>query len=88
MSIFKENPVLESAVKHYNRFSLDRDLLDEYEKREMFLRQQEDLIAQGREEEKINIAKNLLLMNMSSTDISKITGLSVGDVQALADGKM
>ncbi len=76
MSITKDNPVLESAVGYYKDFNLDRDLIDEYEKREMFLRQQDDLIEQGIEQRNLEIAENLLVMNFNIDDIKKATGLS------------
>ncbi len=81
MSILKENPVLGSAFNCYNKFRLDKELLTEYEKREMYLRQQRDLIIQGHaeglEQGKIEIAKTMLEENYSMEVISKITGLSM-----------
>ncbi len=89
MSITKENPVLESAVKYYKEFSLNKDLIDEYTKREIFLRQQSDLLEQrhkeGREEgernRNIEIAVNMLAKNMAFEVISEITGLSAADIE-------
>ncbi len=87
VNILKENPVLESAVNHYKRFSLDKDLLTEYEKREMYLRQQADLIEQGREEgqqkEKVEIARNMISKNMPLELISEITGLSEVEIEKI-----
>ncbi len=85
MSITKDNPVLESAVEYYKKFSLDKDFIDEYEKREMFLRQQDDLIEQakdeGIEQEKINVTKNLLLNHVDINVIVLSTGLSKEQIE-------
>ena len=40
-----------------------------------------DGISKGVSQEKVNIAKNLLSMNMSLEDISKATGLSVEEIE-------
>ncbi len=89
MSITKDNPVLESAMGFYKKFSLDKDFIDEYEKREMFRLQQHDLIEQGIEkgieqgieQNKIEIAKNMLLDNEPIEKIVKYTNLSKNDIE-------
>ena len=46
-----------------------------------------DGISKGVSQEKVNIAKNLLSMNMSLEDISKATGLSVEEISKLKNEK-
>ncbi len=69
--------------------NLDENLLSEYERREMFLLQQESLREEGEaigsEKGKIEIAKNLILMNMSVPDIAKVAGLGMEDVEKLVE---
>ena len=44
-----------------------------------------DGITKGISQEKINIAKNLLSMNMSLEDISKATGLSIEEIKKISN---
>ena len=44
-------------------------------------------IEQGRKEEKMEIAKNLLNTNLSDEDIAKATGLSIEEIMQLKEGK-
>ena len=46
-----------------------------------------DDISKGVSKEKVNIAKNLLSMNMSLEDISKATGLTVEEINKLKNEK-
>ena len=46
-----------------------------------------DGISKGVSKEKVNIAKNLLSMNMSFEDISKATGLTVEEINKLKNEK-
>ena len=46
-----------------------------------------DGISKGVSQEKVNIAKNLLSMNMPLEDISKATGLSVEEISKLKNEK-
>ena len=46
-----------------------------------------DGISKGMSKEKVNIAKNLLSMNMSLEDISKATGLTVEEINKLKNKK-
>lgn len=46
-----------------------------------------DGISKGVSKEKVNIAKNLLSMNMSLDDISKATGLSIEEINKLKNEK-
>jgi len=46
-----------------------------------------DGISKGVSKEKVNIAKNLLSMNMSLEDISKATGLTVEEINKLKNEK-
>ncbi len=47
----------------------------------MFLRQQDDLIEQGIEQEKIEIAENLLLNHVDINVIVSSTGLSIEQIE-------
>ena len=44
-------------------------------------------IEQGKAEEKMEIAKNLLNINLSDEDIAKATGLSTEEIMQLKEGK-
>lgn len=44
-------------------------------------------IEQGKKEEKMEIAKNLLNTNLSDEDIAKATGLSIEEIMQLKEGK-
>ena len=44
-------------------------------------------IEQGKAEEKMEIAKNLLNTNLSDEDIAKATGLSIEEIMQLKEGK-
>ncbi len=81
MSILKENPVLEDAVDYYGRFILDKELVDEYEKHEMYLHRQNDLIEQGKEDKQIEIAKKMLLENEPIDKIIRYTDLTIEQIE-------
>lgn len=95
MSVLKENPVLKDAVDYYGKFILTKELIEQYEKHEMYLHRQNDLIEQGREEGmeqgeaiglekgKIEIAKNLISMNMAIDSIVQATGLRIEDIEKI-----
>ncbi len=71
--------MLESAVKYYKEFTLDKDLVDEYYKHEAYIRQKNDLIEESRIEggqsKAIQIAKNMLEKNISIDLVIEIIGL-------------
>ena len=85
--LLKEDTIFEKAMKKYNYFTDNEDLLNEYDKREAYLVYQHSLMRdfkeEGREEEKYSIAKTLKQMNMDNASISKATGLSLDEIEKL-----
>ena len=85
--LLKEDTIFEKAMKKYNYFTDNEDLLNEYDKREAYLVYQHSLMRdfkeEGREEEKYSIAKTLKQMNMDNASISKATGLSLDENEKL-----
>ena len=85
--IVKEKPILESAIQDYKYFTLDKDLMSEYDKRETFLVGQSMMFAEerniGREEGKIEIAKNLLKNNVDIDIIISSTGFTREEIDNL-----
>ena len=85
--LLKEDTIFEKAMKKYNYFTDNEDLLNEYDKREAYLVYQHSLIRdfkeEGREEEKYSIAKTLKQMNMDNASINKATGLSLEEIEKL-----
>ena len=85
--LLKEDTIFEKAMKKYNYFTDNEDLLNEYDKREAYLVYQHSLMRdfkeEGREEEKYSIAKTLKQMNMDNASISKATGLTIEEVEKL-----
>ena len=45
----------------------------------------EEMVIDAKKEALVAVAQNLLSMNMSAEDVSKATGLSIEEVQALAN---
>ena len=98
--LLKEDTIFEKAMKKYNYFTDNKDLLNEYDRREAFLVYQSSLMRdfkeegikegklEGRKDEKYSIAKTLKQMNMDDASISKATGLSIEEIRNLrSDGK-
>ena len=98
--LLKEDTIFEKAMKKYNYFTDNKDLLNEYDRREAFLVYQSSLMIdfkeegikegklEGRKDEKYSIAKTLKQMNMDDASISKATGLSIEEIRNLrSDGK-
>ena len=85
--LLKEDTIFEKAIKKYNYFTDNEDLLNEYDRREAYLVYQHSLMRdfkeEGREEEKYSIAKTLKQMNMDNASISKATGLSLDEIEKL-----
>ena len=86
--LLKEDTIFEKAMKKYNYFTDNEDLLNEYDKREAYLVYQHSLMRdfkeEGREEEKYSIAKTLKQMNMDDASISKATGLTIEEIQNIS----
>ena len=85
--LLKEDTIFEKAMKKYNYFTDNKDLLNEYDKREAYLVYQASLMRdskeEGREEEKYSIAKNLKKSGLDIRFISENTGLSIEEIEKL-----
>ena len=97
--LLKEDTIFEKAINKYNYFTDNKDLLNEYDRREAYLVYQASLMRgsreegieegrregklEGRKDEKYSIAKTLKQMNMDNASISKATGLSIKEIEKL-----
>ena len=89
--LLKEDTIFEKAMKKYNYFRDNEDLLNEYDKREAYLVYQHSLMRDFKEEGKeegeknksISIAKNLKKSGLDIKFISENTGLSIEEVEKL-----
>ena len=85
--LLKEDTIFEKAIKKYNYFTDNEDLLNEYDRREAYLVYQHSLMRgskeEGREEEKYSIAKNLKKSGLDIKFISENTGLSIEEIEKL-----
>ena len=89
--LLKEDTIFEKAMKKYNYFTDNEDLLNEYDKREAYLVYQHSLMRDFKEEGKeegeknksISIAKNLKKSGLDIKFISENTGLSIEEVEKL-----
>ena len=97
--LVKEKPIMEEVQRKYNNFIKDRIMMNEYDKRQAYLYGnqimleeerrlgKEEGIKEGIEQGEINKAKDIALnlknMNMSNEDISRITGLSIEEINKL-----
>ena len=87
--IAERNPQIGRAVVRLRALSADeqaRDMLERREKAqrdfEMFMN---DAEKKGRAEERIEVARNLLAMGLSVEQIVKATGLTLGEIESLAE---
>ena len=89
--LLKEDTIFEKAMKKYNYFTDNEDLLNEYDKREAYLVYQHSLMRDFKEEGKLEgikensytIAKNLKKSGLDIKFISKNTGLSIKEIEEL-----
>ena len=97
--LLKEDTIFEKAINKYNYFTDNKDLLNEYDRREAFLVYQSSIMRdfkeEGREEgikegklegikeNSYAIAKTLKQMKMDNASISKATGLSIEEIRKL-----
>ena len=97
--LVKEKPIMEEVQRKYNNFIKDRIMMNEYDKRQAYLYGnqimleeerrlgKEEGIKEGIEQGEINKAKDIALnlknMNMSNENISRITGLSIEEINKL-----
>ena len=89
----RENEPFSQYVNSYGVANMDEETRRQYRrwKIESYFHKLElnairaEGVAEGIAEEKINIAKNAVRSNISVSDISIITGLSVEEIEALRD---
>jgi predicted transposase/invertase (TIGR01784 family) len=85
--IAERNPNVRNAVVKLRRLSADEQTRYAYEMREKARRDMESqerwARLEGRQEEKLEIAKNLLNLDVSIDKIAKSTGLSQAEVERL-----
>ena len=83
--------IFEKAIKKYNYFTDNEDLLNEYDKREAFLVYQHSLmrdfkeegLKEGKHAEQISIAKSMKSENIDIETIKRITGLTIEEINKL-----
>lgn len=93
--IVKEKPIMEEVQKKYNNFVKSKLMMMEYEKKEAYLYGnqimldeerrlgKEEGIKEGIEKEKSSLAKNMKKENIDVNIISKVTGLSIEEINKL-----
>ena len=93
--LLKEDTIFEKAMKKYNYFTDNEDLLNEYDKREAYLVYQHSLMRdfkeegfdegklEGIKENSYAIAKNLKKSGLDIKFISENTGLSIEEIEKL-----
>ena len=93
--LLKEDTIFEKAMKKYNYFTDNEDLLNEYDKREAYLVYQHSLMRdfkeegfdegklEGIKENSYAIAKSLKSSGLDNQFISEHTGLSIGEIEKL-----
>ena len=83
--LVKEKPIMEEVQRKYNNFIKDRIMMNEYDKRQAYLYGNQIMLEeQGEINKAKDIALNLKNMNMmSNEDISRITGLSIEEINKL-----
>ena len=83
VTIVNDNPEFQKYMsEEEDKMKIQNSLLSEARENGI-----NDGISKGVSKEKVNIAKNLLSMNMSLDDISKATGLSVEEINKLKNEK-
>ena len=97
--LLKEDTIFEKAIKKYNYFTDNKDLLNEYDRREAYLVYQSSLMRgakedgfeegiekgklEGLKEGKISMAKAMKKDGADINLISKYTGLSIEEIKKL-----
>ncbi|WP_432632642.1 hypothetical protein [Brachyspira sp.] len=93
--LLKEDTIFEKAMKKYNYFTDNKDLLNEYDKREAYLFYQSSLmrgsrkdgfeegIKEGEKNKTILLAKSMKKENIDIKTIKRITGLTIKEIEKL-----
>ena len=89
--LLKEDTIFEKAMKKYNYFTDNEDLLNEYDRREAYLVYQASLMRgatkdgfeAGRHAEQISMATAMKKDGADINLISKYTGLSIEEIEKL-----
>ena len=89
--LLKEDTIFEKAMKKYNYFTDNEDLLNEYDKREAYLFYQASLMRgsrkdgfeEGIKERNYTIAKSMKKDGADINLISKYTGLTIEEIEKL-----
>ena len=86
--LLKEDTIFEKAMKKYNYFTDNEDLLNEYDRREAYLVYQSSLMRDAKEDgfeegEKNKAISMATAMKKDDASISKATGLSIEEVHKL-----
>ena len=89
--LLKEDTIFEKAMKKYNYFTDNKDLLNEYDKREAYLFYQASLmrgatndgIEEGERNKAISIAESMKKDGADINLISKYTGLTIEEIEKL-----
>ena len=89
--IVKEKPIMEEVQRRYNNFIKDRLMMNEYDKRQVYLYGNQIMleeerrlgIEEGEKNKAISIASNLKKAGIDIKIISENTGLSIEEVEKL-----
>ena len=89
--IVKEKPIMEEVQRRYNNFIKDRLMINEYDKRQVYLYGNQIMleeerrlgIEEGEKNKAISIASNLKKAGIDIKIISENTGLSIEEVEKL-----
>ena len=81
---------MEATVQFVKNFLSDEEILETYDKMTILMDQAEEAgekkgLEEGSKQKSIEIAKNMLNLNMAVEDISKVTGLSKTDIKKLKE---
>ena len=79
----KENENLKEAVEKLNKINEDEKMQRIIELREKAIRDEHAIYTKGIEDEKVQIAKNMLKENISIDIILKVTGLTKEEIEKL-----
>nr|WP_265021341.1 hypothetical protein [Wolbachia endosymbiont (group A) of Icerya purchasi] len=84
-NIAEKSPIVKLAYDELDKFCWNEKDLVAYEERIMDLRKEEGILAQKLDEGKIEVAKNLLKVDISIDIISQTTGLPQAEIKRLQE---